>query len=1041
MGKNSKNKMSKNVKLCITFFVATICLLAAVVGITLSREGNAPHSDTRTALPDTEAESTVTPTEPKALVIKDISAELTNEVYVLLDSDFIITAQNATVETLSVGISVSPKVDYSIAEEGENTFRLSLSNTLLADSSITIKYTENGAEVYERSFQTVRSLHVVKTFPEDTASNVKESDKITVTLSEEVEGLSDYISIIPETDGVWERDGKKWHFTPNSPWSLRTKYTVQIAPGLISGGTVMERKFIFAFTLDGFRAPDYAKPNIDGTLNFTPDEPITIRCKDNHGDPPHSLALYSLPDLSAYLSYMNLEGAEPILIGEQAISLSTLDSDDNVHDLQFDNMGSGYYVARIYTESGAPYVEIPIQISEVQAYLLATEAELLIYADSPCIYADNEYVPDESKMIRLQRDKHYDRVTVTGATPISIALPAESIGGSPNAYLNVSKNGNYLNFSGKVPTDREWTSPLTVECEGLSVTVTPDENGVFSGKIESDAPYSVHLTYEGETIAQGSFSGGSSVSEEGYIYDFIFEKNYAYYGEKYDFSVKVTDEEDDPIGGKTVYIRSENMSDSIAAVTDGNGMADFTLELPEDGIGSTACNIQAFGDEGKYDPMNLMNPDFVLWILHKDIYNKNAIYSDSAIYTQGVNAITLYPRNYNVESVGVFGGQFLNYGAVDPSLTISGGTVEIIQKTYTRERTEERQYKGKTYYSYSSDTKTEEKLIDTLSVAPGNVFRIPAGKYILPLPTDTVKYELYAKYSITLSTGEEAMGGSTFDRTGYADHDNQLSHYYSGVNTDTWDTFYALYNCYENCYYRFILSKSNSFDMYIGETFSLPLFDSVDKEYASGGELTLIYYKDRIISKETFPLTDRVDITYLEEYGEGIKMTGFYRKDGKLYRLPSYTVKCHEDELLLPVSISTDKGGYAEGEQVTLEINVGVQDVASVTVNVRTDHSCRTAGYTVQTHSIRNASSFMGYSFSTLFDHTLDPNYLYYEGEHYPSFSRPENTVYTATVKTDENGHATVTFPMNVSAVDCRITVEAVTEYRIGGEQLYISAN
>lgn len=1037
MDKNVDNKLSKDKRIGIIVFIAVICLLATVFVIAHSIGKKDIPADIQTD----EPEYTVTPTEPPSLAITDISAELTNGDCLLLDSDFIITATNATVEMLTDGISISPEADYSITKEGEDTFRLSLSEKLLTNSSVTIKYEENGAAVYERSFQTLRSLQVVKTSPEDNASSVKEDYVITITLSEEAEGLADYVNIVPHTDGVWERDGKKWRFTPNSPWSLRTKYSVNISPGLISNGTIMEKKYVFTFTLDHYYPPNYAKPNIDGSLNFTPDEPVTIRCKDNHGDPPHSLALYSLPDLSAYLSYMNLEGAEPILIGEQAISLSTLDSDDNVHDLQFDNPGAGYYIARIYTDSDTTYAEVPIQISAVQAYLFATEEELLIYADSPCIYADNEYVPDESKMIRLQRDKHYDRVTVTGATPISIALPAESIGGSPNAYLNVSKNGNYLNFSGKVPTDREWTSPLTVECEGLSVTVTPDENGVFSGKIESDAPYSVRLTYEGETIAQGSFSGGSSVSEEGYIYDFIFEKNYAYYGEKYDFSVKVTNKDGTSIEGKTVYVRGENSSEDFSAVTNENGLADFTLELPENGVGRTARTLQAFGDEGKYDPMNLMNSKHIVWVLHKDKYNSGAIYGDAAVYSQGVNALTLYPRNYDVESVGVFGGHFSNYGAVDPSITISGGTVEIIQKTYTRERTEERQYKGKTYYSYSSDTKTEEKLIDTLSVAPGNVFRIPAGKYILPLPTDTVKYELYAKYSITLSTGEEAMGGSTFDRTGYADHDNQLSHYYSGVNTDTWDTFYALYNCYENCYYRFILSKSNSFDMYIGETFSLPLFDSVDKEYASGGDLTLIYYKDRIISKETFPLTDRVDITYLEEYGEGIKITGFYRKDGKIYRLPSYTVNCHEDELILPVSISTDKKSYDEGETVTLDIDVDVQDVATVTVSVRTDHSCRTHGYTVQTHRIRSASSFTGYSFSTLFDHTLDPDYLYYEGEHYPSFSRPENTVYTATVKTDENGHATVTFPMNVSAVDCRITVEAVTEYRIGGEQLYISAN
>ncbi len=164
----------------------------------------------------------------------------------------IVTKESMSIAQLKNHLSVTPETSYTIQKTGTNRFSLSFDSVLEDNTSYTINSKIGDSIVYRWSIQTNAPFGIDQVTPADKTNQVNCASDIHVTFSESgVNGFEEYFSIYPDVKGSFTHKGRIWTFSPSSPLSPCTNYTVTISGEIYGNDEIpLGKDYVFSFTTD-----------------------------------------------------------------------------------------------------------------------------------------------------------------------------------------------------------------------------------------------------------------------------------------------------------------------------------------------------------------------------------------------------------------------------------------------------------------------------------------------------------------------------------------------------------------------------------------------------------------------------------------------------------------------------------------------------------------------------------------------------------------------------------------------------------------------
>lgn len=262
----------KNLLRSKRFLVITAVSLA-VVAIVASLIVFWPRSD-ETAYAE-EEETTIAPT-PESVVSTDnaVSYDLqkpfelvpydTDENGIGADTGYhiILSDHQYTADELSSKITISPETEFSISKKAENEYTLTPLSSLKPKQVYSIDFSDKENSIsYSWAFQTRDDFYVTATLPRHQATYVPVNTGIEVTFSQkEMNDLSEYFEISPQTEGRFEIHKNTVAFVPTYKLAYDTIYTITVKTGFSQkNGLSLSEDTVFSFQTEP--EPDPYKDN------------------------------------------------------------------------------------------------------------------------------------------------------------------------------------------------------------------------------------------------------------------------------------------------------------------------------------------------------------------------------------------------------------------------------------------------------------------------------------------------------------------------------------------------------------------------------------------------------------------------------------------------------------------------------------------------------------------------------------------------------------------------------------------------------------
>ena len=871
--------------------------------------------------------------------IKTIKPTKLTSGIVAKDSEFLIEVKeaNSTVQSVQKSLYIEPALEYDISKTGDNEYKLKFKQNIPDNTILKLQYVKDKITEDSWAYQTNTDLSVTHTFPGDGSNYVSENTTIEVELSyANVENFEENVTITPEIDGTWEHLGKIWRFTPSKKIQEQT-YTVVINKQISADSKNMKENYKFEFTV-GDKINDYYlysnTVSEDKIVTYSSDEQVKIFYEVSfYGADAKNLEIKNVEiskfenvdDFIEYLEDEEKNYSKATKLGKYEFDNKVTESEQYITLNK--NLQVGYYVASLQNAKGKELLNCPIQINNMQTYVMESERDIIAW-----VADDGKLAPgvEVSFLGKTVKTNNQGIAILKDLTDGSDKMKYVKIGNDsnklvvgannfthdtyPNAYLYTDrplyKSTDTINIWGFVPRilfyDKidENEFYITSEYDGKDKQrITIDQDGNFEYKKElvnyEDGEYYFYLLYKDEII------GGVGVQVknyelQNYEYETILEKNYAYVGESFDFDVKVTHITGIPVPNKSVTIEYEGKTTKVK--TDENGLAHVSIQTVYD------------GDEDysgiRYQTISVYNGD-------SEEYSEAIEYIELRVISRNVN-IEIQGNEKNIDIT-------LNKLLKDKNEHIKGiedlfdGIYDTEVDIYLEENTSTRYIDGYTYNEYTKENQPNYRWVNSENNEKPETINTNNGKYTfdtnliqMKKSTEDVSYSYEVRFEFK-------------DTNGQLVKEEKFIYDYSN-NSDGRVGYWDYWSGYNNRYnmYRYLLKSESEYGSKhsIGDKIDLKLNEStIDglKEIKNEGKVL------RIISQEDITKTDIIEnddlsYTFANEDFPGTNITAAYFLNGKFYRMPSINFDFNEEDRKVDIEVISDKEQYKPGDKVTLTV-------------------------------------------------------------------------------------------------------------------------
>ena len=526
------------------------------------------------------------------------------------DSEFIIQAEgeNLNTEVIRKSIYVEPALDYTIEKTlNKNEFKLTFKQNIPDNTLVKLQYVKNQITEDSWAYQTSDKLSVTRTYPSDERDEVSKNSIIEIEFSyANVENLEQNVKITPEINGNWKHIGNIWRFTPSSALKENQKYVVTINKNVKADDQTLENDYKFSFIVNPKDTGiEYSSITMDQIVTAKPDEQVRI-IYSNYSDGKTKISskveISKFSNIDDFIEYLEKDNSEKATKYEDyEVVEKKVEVDQNAQNyLEFKkSLPVGYYVAKVKSENGKELFTCPIQISEISAYAMETERDILVWTAKGNDLAQNINIEYQGKSARTDSngiaklegvaDNSEKIKYIKVENQLVIGAYNYSLDNYPSAYIYTDrplyKNTDTINIWGFVPRklfydkiDEEFYIELAGEGK-KKVEVSKD--GSFQTKIElknhmDSNDYCISLDYKDTTIAT-RYIAIENYELQNYTYEIINTKNYGYAGDKLNFDVKVKHITGLVVPNKSVVLTYEN--ETMIEKTGEDGIAHFTIKL------------------------------------------------------------------------------------------------------------------------------------------------------------------------------------------------------------------------------------------------------------------------------------------------------------------------------------------------------------------------------------------------------------------------------------------------------------------------------
>ena len=1022
------NNSSKYAKIKVLVSMAAVALIAFVFGISLKDNGI------------NFEEKTVT-----IAAITDIKPTKSSNEVLASDSEFLIYAQgeNLTEESVQKVLYIEPALEYNISKtNNENEYKLTFKQNIPNNTIVKLQYVKDKIIQDSWAYQTSNELSINKTYPANGEMLVSKDTVIEIEFSHAtVENLEDNVEISPKTNGKWEHLGKIWRFTPEQELSEETYY-VKVKNGIVAEQKTLKNEYTFSFMVKDAPNIDYFYnvTSIDKINTYKTDEPVRIYCSGMYTKLEISkIEIGKFESKEEFINYLkNKDYADATNLGEYKFN----QTESYVQLTK--GLETGYYVAKLYGANKNIIFNCPIQINDLAAYAIGTERDVLVWVASNGNLAKDIEVEYQGEILKTDNkgivefndvasnSKEIEYVSVgNNSKQLVIGIYNYDLNNYPQAYLYTDrplyKNNDTIKIWGFVPLNQFYDKvedEFYIELNGegkQKVKVEKDGNLNYSIELKNHMDdYANILLYYKDTIIASRDIQIKNYEAQNYMYEIIYNKDYALAGTSYEFDVKINHITGLLVPNKTIRVLHEGKT--YRETSGGDGIAHFKIEISKKDIKTTYPQYSTIivynGDLEEYTEEEEYIP---LCILYNDVFTKEEETKEN------IYKATIYKLDTNRNEI------------VSNDLSeIYNGTYETSVNIRLKETTYKRHIYGYQYDEYTKENKpvyswTESVKLENLKTVNTKNGMIEINKKELKLKKATE--EEHYEYSLLLEF-KDSSGGIVNDNIYIYDEESRTNIKTIGYCNWEEDQVEGVSNY--NLYRYFLKFDEKVFS--IGKTIKLTLNESTiegEKEINNEGKILKIVFQEDIYQKEIIE-NDNIEYTFTEKDFPGCKITSAYFNKGKFYRMPSYYFDFNEQDRKVETEIKSDKEKYNPGDEVTLTLkttNNGKPVKTFVNISVANKEVLQlNESDTNLLETIYLNKRYNVYTFSTYRDFMENP---VGGGDDAGGQVRGKfgDTAYFETVYTDSKGTATVKFKLPDNVTTYRVTAHSANE------DLYLGVN
>lgn len=971
----------------------------------------------------------------KQIDFKDTKFKITNiehkseDDYIKNNETFIVETEKGSLDDVKKHLYIEPAINYDIKKVSRNKYEVSTKD-IPSDSIINLKYLDNEVVEDKWAFQSTKDLTVTSIYPANNTSNNSTYTTIEIVFSyPNVEDINNSILIDPPVEGKFVQNGRVWILKPDKPLKENTTYTITVNNTIKNSSEKIKESYKSTFSTyvnnnTSTTKINYNSNTIDNIATFKPsDNPMFVTT--GNITRVEMLKFASSEDFKKYID--NDTTYKTTSLGDVPIEKL----ENNLYKVN-KTFKTGYYLEKAYLSTGELHFTIPVQVNDLQAYLLTTQNDLLVWTgsnNSVLKDVEVEYGSKNSKtdnngltIIKNYNDKSnkVKYVKVGKENPIYIGIDNKDAEQYPNAYVYTDrplyKNTDDIQIFGYIPFkyfEDEASKEdfvLSINEERIPIEITDD--GVFTTAYHLDNMkseyYNIDLKYKDKSIASRTIEV-KQYEKEMYNFKINMDKNYIKAGDKFHFTVAVEHISGVMVPDKEIQVIYKGQP--IRGITNSEGIASFDLDTslePSDEVTkhSESVNVKSTLTESSQNGYI-----FNFYILDRYLNQKQTNYDKKTkTLTSSIYNITDTKQVKNIE---------WNTESLEDSPYEGEAQVEIIETETTRT------IKGYTYNSITKENVPNYNYNSVTNTVKNDKYKIKSGKINYKIDYDYKKNTKDITYSYRIVFTLKDKNGKNTRFTNYLDTNTNNSNINGYYSPDTY--YYGLtdYNLYT--YYMQREEKSYSVD----EQVIRDLYKFSGELENNDNKILLVKYKNNIIDEKIVYGTKKIKTSFDDKNRPGMKIVGAYLKDGVFHRLPSEYLDYNESNSKLDISINTNKKTYKPQDEVELNLKVtkkgkGIKSKVNISVVDEGVFKAQEDYKNILSNLYYNKNYYQ-YTYSTYRDYSL---YLLGGGAGSTNGGPRADfgdTIIFKTIDTDNDGNAKLKFKLNDSITSFRITAHATT--------------
>ena len=952
--------------------------------------------------------------------------------YVNNNDTFIVNTKSGTLDEVKKNLYIEPAVSYDVKRLSMNKYEVT-AHDIPSDSIVNFKYLDNEVVEDKWAFQSTKDLTVTSIYPSNNTSNNSTMTSIEIVFSyPDVEDINNSVVIDPPIEGKFTQNGRVWILKPTKPLQADTTYTITVKDTIKNSSEKLKETYKSTFSTyqntnqtSNTTQVNYDSITLDNIATFKPsDNPMFITRGSIAKVEMHKFN--SSEDFRKYIE--NETNYKTTSLGEVPI--------EKLNDYLYrinKKFETGYFLEKAYLSSGELYFQIPVQVNDLQAYLLSTQKDILVWTgsnntllkDIDVKYGTNNTKTDESGIAVIKnyndKSKKLKYVKVGKDNPLFIGINNTDNEQLPNAYIYTDrplyKNTDDINIFGYIPLKYFEEQNISKQDFVLSfnnekIPIEIEDDGTFTTKYHldniKDNYYSIELKYKDKVIGS---RGIHIYKYEKEMYNFIInmDKNYVKAGNKFHFTVGVQHISGVMVPNKEIQVIYEDKV--LKGITDYKGIASFDLDTTQESSPDIRYNSKYVTVKSTLTESSQSGYNFSFYVIHRYLSSSNSNYNPKTkLYTANINNLS---DNKNVQKVSFDIKELIDtpyIGSADIELVETTSVRSISGYTYNQITKE-----NMPTYSYTSSKETVKT--DKININDGNL------KY-------TINYNFKkstedTSYSYNLAITMKDKNGTQTRYTNYISVNENNSSSNGHMRYDYMFSSMPSYNLYG--YYMPIEERQYS----INEQIIRNIYSYTGAKEENDNKVLLIKYKNSIVGKKIVNGTTNIRTNFDDNNRPGLNIVGAYLKDGVFHRLPSEYLDYKEDDSKLDITLNTNKKTYTPSEEVEVNIKVNKKDKgikSKVNISVVDEGVFKTQeDYTNIVAQLYNNKNYYKYLYSTYRDYSL---YTIGGGAGSTSGNARADfgdTIFFKTIDTDSNGNAKVKFKLNDSITSFRITAHATT--------------